>query len=357
MKNSRKISIKQLILTTAITLTVLLTVIYSDSVRKASQDAVSNCLNIIIPSIFPMMALSFFMTEAGFPVKIKSFTNKLLIILFGLNGNCLDAVIPGLTGGYNTAVKCALRLYEGKRIDIEQAKRIALFFTNPGISFTVILTGLTLNGSLITGIRIYLFSVLISIIFAYIYNRFNRYTAVYPSASGEFNISSAFINAVEKASSGIISISFNIIFFAGMSAVFSRLLPFDIAGLLITLTGEVSSGVIYSSEHFPVYITAGVIAFGGFCIFIQNFKDLKKLEISTLTYFSVRIIYAISAATAEYIFSFLFPSAITTANIVSVRLSSSDGVSGTLALIFLCAVFLVSVQNIKNRSTATKKVL
>lgn len=355
----RIVTTKSLKQNTAVICAVLLldfTVILSDNVRTAAADAVNSCLTVILPCIFPVTVISFFILETGFPLKIKHITDGLLRFLFGLSGNCLEGVILGLSGGYNTAVKCAVRLRENNAISAEQAKKLSLFFTNPGISFTVLLTGSALSGSIAAGFRLYAETVILNLITAYLYNKTKPNKEIIPVTGYSKGISDAFILAVESASKVIISISFNIIFFSCLTSVIAHLLPNSFINEIIRLISEVSSAVIYSSTKYPFYITAGILTFGGICIFIQNLADLKKLGIKPSDFLKIRLLQSSLVTTAEYILSIIFPESTLTAVIYPVKVSASDNAAGTLSLIFLCAVYLIAVKNLTGKRSATKKV-
>ena len=335
---------------------LILTVIFSDTVRQSATAAVSNCLNVIIPCIFPVTVLAFLLLDTGFSVKVKHLTDKALKSLAGLSGNCLEGVLLGLTGGYNTAVKSALRLKENNLITAGEAVRLALFFTNPGVSFTVMLAGATLAGALKTGLRLYSETLFLNLLTAFLYNlRLNNTEHIAIRAQNK-PIGSAFVGAVDSAASVMLSISFNVVFFSCITSLFEKLIPFDTVTSILRLTGEVSSGVIYSSGKYPFYITAGVLTFGGICIFIQNLGDLKKLKIKPHKFLLLRIFYALSVSVTEYILSKVFPESIYAGIIYPVKFTASNNITGSLALIFLCAVYLVAVRNINNRKIPTKKV-
>ncbi len=322
--------------------------VFSETAKSAASAAVYNCLNIVIPCIFPMLTISFFILETGLPVKLKHFTNKPLNILFGLSGNCTEAVFLGLTGGYNTAIKAAVRLKEDGAVTDEQAKRITLFFTNAGISFTVMLAGTSLTGSTVFGTRIYVVSILTNFITAYIYNLCNKNTNNCTITARHTKTAVAFTKAVSSSSTAIISICFSVILFAVLTQLINSLMPFSGINKLITITGEVTSAVIFSSRNLPSYVTAGIITFGGICIFIQNLPDLIKLKISPAQFISVRILNSIISFASEYLISIFFPVSQCTSVLYNGFAVRTGSISGSAALIFLCVVYLISVKNIKS---------
>ncbi len=332
----------------AIAVVILITA-NPQTIKSAALTAASNCLNTIIPCIFPMLTMSFFILESGFPVRLSVFTDGKLKKLFGLSGNCLEGVILGLSGGYNTAVKSAVRLFENKRITREEAKRIALFFSNPGISFAIILTGVTLSGSFITGLRLYIESMAVNILSAFLYNKFNKNTKHISVTASNSSAADALVKAVQSASSAIISISFNIIFFACLTAIICNLIPVSPLNNLITLTAEICNAVIFSVKEYPLFVTSGVLTFGGLCIFIQNLSDIRKLNIKPSVYLITRLLSGIISAVAEFIYSRFFPYSHPASTAFQIKITKESSTAGTLALIFLAAVYLLSVKDIRQK--------
>lgn len=335
---------------------LILTVIFSDEVRRSASAAISNCLDVIIPCIFPVTVIAFLLLETGFPVKVKYITDRPLRRLCGLSGNCLEGVLLGLSGGYNTAVKCAVRLKENNLITETEAGRLALFFTNPGVSFTVMLAGAALTGSVRKGLMLYAETVFFNVLTAYLYNKKHNNTRHIDIRVKNRPLGAALVSAVDSASSVALSISFNIIFFSCITGISEELLPFTAVNELLKLTGEVSSAVIYSNGKYPFFITAGALTFGGICIFIQNLGDLKKLGIKPREFLLLRIFYALTVAVTEYILTIVFPESIYTGVIYPVKFTASKNITGSPALIFLCAVYLISVRSIKSGKIMTKKV-
>ena len=360
IKSTMRIRICEEIRQYSVPLTALIilicTVSLSDAVRAAAFQSLSRCINVIIPCIFPVTVTAFFILEVGFPVKVKNITHFALVKMFGLSGSCLEGIFLGLTGGYNTAVKCAVKLHNDNIITAEEARRLGLFFTNPGLSFTVILTGSALYGDILCGLRLYTETLLLNIISAYLYNKAHKNTADTVIIKKDTAISKAFVSSVDSSAAAVLSISFNIMFFSCIVGILERLVPLNGLIEILRLTGEVSSAVVYSSSMYPFYITSGILSFGGFCIFIQNLGDLKTLNIKPSEFIFIRLFHSASVIITEYILSLIFPESVCASLSYQVKFTSSADLIGSLALIFLCAVYLFSVRAVKVRAEMTKKV-
>ncbi len=330
---------------------VLLFIRYSSTIKESAIISVNNCLNIIVPCVFPMLCLAYFILETGFPTAVKKFLRKITEPAFGLGENCSEAIIISLCAGYNTAVKSAVKLYSEKKISEEQAKRIALFFTNAGISFTVNITGSVLYNSFATGLRLYIISISVNIITAFLYNLYRKNYENETSVVIQKNVSTAFIKSVKASSEAILSICFNIIFFSALCSAVSAFIPQKNLSILIKLFGEATSGIIFASENYPIYITALCLNFGGICIFLQNLSDIVKIGIKPHIYLSVKLFQSIICSLTEFLLSIFFPTVQSVFAGENVTAYYGKSYIGTFSLLLLCAVFLVSTKNLhRNRN-------
>ena len=326
---------------------VLSIFIFSAQIGNAISQSIENCLEIIIPGIFPMMFITTFITKTGFSQSIHKRLHKLLSALFGTEGTSVEAIITGLTGGYNIAVSSACNLLERGIISATSARRIALYFTNPGIAFTVNVTGIALFNNVKTGIRFYLISATVCTVTAFINNAKHKNSCAVKTSENKESLSQNFVNSVLFSSQGIINICFSMILFSAFGAIVTNIIPIKaLSGLFIALS-EVSSGVIYSTENYPAYITLFVLVFGGFCVYIQNISLLEKLHIGFKDYFSVRLLQASLCTLVEYIFCKLSPETVSTAanNVILAPHKSSS--LGSAALIFLCIIFMIEVRRLR----------
>lgn len=325
----------------------LLFIFSAKDVKQASIKSIYNCIEIIIPSVFPMIFFATFITGTGFSQRLKARLHKPISILFGIDGGCLEAMLTGLTGGYNVALKTACALYEKEKTTAEAARRCALFFTSPGLAFTVAVAGISLYNDVNTGIRFYVITTAVSLLTAIIYNIKHRNYTVFKGYVKNESISEIFINSVSSSSNAVISICFSIVLFSVLTQLLYSVIPIKPVCDLIRLLAEVSSAIIFSSSVYHTSVTLFCLAFAGFCIFIQSLPDLKKLDIRPLQYFKVRLLQAALCGIAELIYTSLFPSSVA-AVAHNITLSSHKGTAfGSVALIFMCLIFLWEAKSIK----------
>lgn len=332
---------------------LILCVFFSKEVTNGILDGLNACLNTIIPALFPYIMLSIFFTSCVFPKSIKKRLNAPLSFLFGISGNCVQSAVAGLVGGYNIASKSAVFLNENSKNDLTQSQILAIFFTNPGLSFCINIVGIGIYNSKSLGFKFYISSVLSSLICAFIYERFHSNKAEYiKDKNTEFLLPQALSNTVEATSRTIINICSWIISYYAIIPIIRKILLIKPLLTVINIFGEVSSGIVYTNSS--VYLTDFVLNFGGICIFLQQIPDIIKLKINPLKFLLARIIISSVGTLIYYIIELLFPSEIfTISNFSSVKVFSHSAV-GSCALMFLCFVFLNSVTKRKNQQTNIK---
>ena len=131
MKNGRYAA-----LTVGAVLFALLFVFREDFLRGAAV-GLSNCAQVIIPSLFPFMTAASFLGEGELPKTVKKFVEPITIRLFGQPAEAAIAVAVGLFGGYPSGARAASSLYKSGKISRKQAESLMLFCVNPGTGFCI----------------------------------------------------------------------------------------------------------------------------------------------------------------------------------------------------------------------------
>lgn len=331
---------------------VLLTAVYclsfvfSDNIKKGVGNSLSLCLNVIIPSVFPVMTVSNTLLLLGVPDALNSILELFSEKLFGLSGGSAACILFSLTGGYPVGVKNAKLLYEKKRLTLKEAQRTALMGVSPGLSFTISVVGAFFNSKLI-GVTVCISSILASISLGIILNAVLK--PIKPSKkTREHNISvsEAFCSALEKSTFSVISICSYIIIFSALSALLSSVLP-PFFGKLLTYLSEVTSGTALAAKNGNIIFAGFLCGFGGLCIFGQLLPDIKFLKIKAFVFLLCRIITGLFSAFYTSVFSTLLRLSVRASNMPYGSLYSNS-FSGSLML--LGAVILMIVSSLEKTS-------
>lgn len=112
---------------------ILILIIDSKSAAAAAADGIDLCLKSVIPSLFPLMVLTSWMTgtingTANWFVKpIQSFCN--------LTPGAEVFLLSGLLGGYPVGAQCIAQAYQAKQISRTDAERMLGFCNHAGPAF------------------------------------------------------------------------------------------------------------------------------------------------------------------------------------------------------------------------------
>lgn len=320
-------------------------ILNGDTVRAAVISGTDECLNTLIPSIFPMLIISFLFSSLTLSERIKQRAEKVTEKLFGLTGSAVVIFLLALTQGYPVAAKNAVQGLERKRISVHDAKIITLFFTSPGISFTVVTAGNTFFRSSRTGFSLFFACVIPEILLCFMYNLLSANKQSY-SVQTDFLPSvpqNIFTEAVAKASASMLNICAWVLCFSVLSSLLMEYINIPFLRTAFLMTAEVSSALTYCMKTGNIPLAAFCLSFGGICVSMQILPEIKKAGIRPAEYYFVRLLCAALSFFIEKLFLFLLPGAQTvSAGFESVRMYSNS-ITGSVSLIILCIVFLFSV--------------
>lgn len=324
-----------------ILLAALLGVIRSETLKAGASAGIKSCLTAVIPSLYFFLFLSTAAAYAGFPSRTVQKAGKFTFILFGLPGDALISVITSLTCGYPSAAKSAAALSDGTK-NTEYTKRLLLFFTCPGIPFTVVFCGKTLFGSTKTGLLLYISCLTADLLCAVIFNRL--FPLEYRAASvgkttGNFSVASA----VGAATDGIISVCGWIVLFSAVSEVLLSFVTNEKIAAAIRLVSEITVSAEECARSHSMTAAAFCLSFGGICIFFQLLPMMNETGVKPAGYLLARTACGITAAGIEKLLLAVFPQADTVNAVLTPKLSYSGTVTGSLSLILLSVIFIIKL--------------
>lgn len=267
--------------------------------RSAVTSAVSNaltlCGNVLIPSLFPFMALSAFALRTDAFHAAEKLLSPLMRKCFRLPGRCFPAVFFGFIGGYPVGATMIAELYESGEITRNEAKRLSAFCVNAGPAFVVSAAGGAMLGSEKAGmvmlLAIFCSSTavgLLSSLFAG--KKLQDYSGVSKTPQ---DAGSALTQSVASSLSGILSVCAWVILFSVISGIVRPLLKNETAALLFDAFSEVTAGVPAAFTLGGVPLTAAAISFGGVCIQCQVFPFMKKCGVKGTEYLGCRIVNSV----------------------------------------------------------------
>ena len=317
---------------------------------QAAVDGVKNglalCAGVVIPSLFPFLAVSSFCARAGTPKWLGTLTR----VLFRLPPCAAPAVLFGLLGGYPVGCKTAAQLEQDGRLTREQAQRCTLFCVNAGPAFAITAVGEMMLHRRQTGLLLFGSLTAAALLLGFLL----RFTAAPPEKAAPeppaVEPIAALVQACESAAGAIFGIcAWVTLFSCGNALVADSALPEGLQTALICLT-EVTAGCAHAAQRANLYTVAALMAFSGFCVVCQVLPQIRRLGTPVLLFLCFRVAHASLTCAILWALLRLFPAdcavfSTFTGHAVARRFSFSAPAAA--ALLALCTVFLLDVEKMK----------
>ncbi len=331
-----------------------LLLMFSKSCSQGAKNGISFCLNMLVPSLFPFMALSSFLINSGLSQSIGKPFGRITKALFGLNGSFAPIIILSMIGGYPIGAKGISSLKNCGFAEENEAKKAVLFSVSAGPGFIVNFVGVSLFQSEKIGLIILVSQIISVFVLGIIINRFYKTNNNHNSFS-EHNqeiapFSSALVQSVLDSSKGILSICAFVVIFSAFTAIFDELID-DVMfenGLFCLL--EVCEASNRISKTGTVEMLAFAVGFGGLCVHFQIFSALENIKVNKFLFFLIRIIQGVITALLTHIGLMLFPVEATVfSSATADEFTTFDGnaISG-IVLIFVAVCFLLTFKKHNN---------
>ena len=251
---------------------------------------------IIVPSLFPFMALLLFlMNYLGNYIKRLDFITK---PLFMLSGEMVCITLFSFLGGYPVGVK----LLNETVTDEKSRKRAFIatnFCVNAGPAFIISAIGIGLLGSKLLGIILLLSHILASVILILINRKGLRECINYESQpKPKNNMIDAFVNSVANASASTLSICSYIILFSVISAYIDYLSDYFSYLKYMIYILEVTTAVTKTKN---IYLISFLLGFSGLSVWCQILSSSKNIKINVFSFSVFRILHGIISSVITYV--------------------------------------------------------
>ena len=333
MKNGRYAA-----LTVGTALFALLFIFREDFLRGAAV-GLSNCAQVIVPSLFPFMTAAALLGEGDLPKTVKRTVEPVTMRLFGLPAESAVAVAVGLFGGYPSGARAASSLYKSGKISRKQAESLMLFCVNPGAGFCVNAVGAALLGSEKAGNVIFV-SLCISAVITGLFSCLKKEKFFCPEVGTPKNLSEIFVEGVASGASGIIGVCAFTTLFSGILSVVSGFVGEKTATVIACLL-EITSGCAAASGKIPLPLIAGVCAFGGLCVHMQIFSVAGGLKPDLKKFYLFRLLHSVLSTGVCFMLLKLFPVEVPTFLSASENVSlCSFSVPSAISLLFFSSLLI-----------------
>ena len=344
----------------------VLTLMPADCAGGVKKGLEYSC-RIIIPSLFPYMALSSFIIRSGAMDDISELLSPVTKALFNLPGCCTPCILLSMAGGFPVGAKCTAVLYEKGKISSSQAQRLMCFCVCPGPAFLITGVGAVMLGNTAAGAVIYLAQVISCFIvgiaaglFARLFRKGKEIEAPSAEKAPQKSLISNIVLSVSDGAYSIIGMTAMIVIFTMAETVIRSSGIYDMAAQLLISVGadgrfasflmpafmEVTGGCqAVIDNSLPLWCFSLCTGFGGLCVHMQIFDILGKLPFRRGQFMLFRLISAILSAAMTYIICMVFRPALMVfaAGGGAEGQISSVSIAGSIALTVMSALFVLSM--------------
>ena len=324
--------------------------VFSDGSRQGVKNGVEMCLNVLVPSLFPFMALCSLFVKSGLCQALGKHLKKPAKAVFGLSGATAPVLLLSLIGGYPVGANGISQLRKQGLIGEAEAKRASLFAVCAGPGFLISFIGCGLYSSLKTGIVLFASQALSVMILGMIIRLlpfkktdFSSYKELRQSFGGN-----ALVESVYEAAKNMVMICAFVLLFSSLTGILSQIIP--VSGFLTAayVLLEVCGAVTHTAEK-SIVLTAFAAGFGGLCVHFQIFSSLKNVPVNKAIFFFARIIQGLITAALTQILLRLFPAAtevFSTSQAQGASLYNGSVLSGAVLITVIICFLIVTKQQI-----------
>ncbi len=327
----------------------MLIFLFSEEFLTGFSAGLSNCANVVIPSLFPFLAASSLAGSGELPPVIKRISEPLTRHFFRLPADCLPAIILGQLGGYLSGASAARALYSSGILSRSQAQKLVLFCINSGVGFSVNAVGNALLSSRESG-KILLLSLCISSVMTGFFIRFIPDSGEKEIKIQKENItfSSALVSSVHSSSHAMLNCCGFVCLFSGISSVLSSIIKKRSAVLFAACLLEVTSGCAAVAGKTSMPVIAAVCAFGGLCVHMQIFSLARDIGIKIPVFYLFRLLHSALAYASCRIILHFHPIEEQVMVSVSENIQLwSFSAPAAVSLMFMCALLILDLDNNK----------
>jgi len=276
---------------------------FTDLVFSATAKGVAICKDTLLPSLFPFMILSSFISYCG-ASQIISMLFFPITKLFSLPTSAGGIWFTSFVGGFPSGAACVCALYEINCIDRSFAEKIIPCCVCSGPAFLIIAIGKVMFNSYYIGLLLFVSQVISVIILTALFCKDSKNIAANHQKHLPFSVS--LVSAVNRSTSSMLSIFSFVILFSILVEISLYSFPqfFMTASLF-----EVTIGCKMISEQLtsPILPIAFLTGFGGISVCLQVLSIAYQNGLTPKFFWTVRFLNGILCSSICFILLKLFP--------------------------------------------------
>lgn len=363
------------ILTCFCILTAILFLSSSQIVGSGVREGLRLCSDVVIPSLFPFMVLSGFMATSRISSMLNKIFSPITKYVFRLPVAAASPLLMGWVGGYPVGARTLTLMVNQRHLSEKTASRMLCFCVNAGPPFLMCAVGASMFGSMKLGILLlaaqFTSSLIIGIALGLLSKKEGEPPSSPPYRFRPYSI--CFVQSVNDASAGMISICSFVILFSAITS-------------LLTSTGAITSLVNAFTEIFPalnskwfeacifgvlevttgckalsefsfsgLHAAAALLSFSGLSVICQVLAAVHGSGINVKPFLISRIFHGMLTLFVFDVLLRIFPQTITVFERLGQPIAMTSGTAASsFSLLAMCAVFLLTTGGGNNTLIAGK---
>ena len=278
----------------------------------AGQKALHQCLDTVIPTLFPFLVFSGLFSALGIGTLCSRYLSSFMRPLFKVPGSGAFAFIMGIVSGYPTGAACIADLYTHGDCSKSEAERMLAFCNNSSPLFIVGIVGYGIFSSTKIGYYLYishiLGALLTGIAFSFIRLPEQKSFLLPPAVHNiKNNTARTLGSVVDNSVFSMLKICSFILLFSVVGAVLPQFFLTPFIHAFLEITG--GTYAIASTDLPPVILFSTVsffIAFSGISVLLQVGMVVSPCGLSVKRYFTGKLVHGIFSFVITFIvFSYL----------------------------------------------------
>ncbi len=319
-------------------------IIFSKEVIADVRIGIMRCINVLIPSLFGMMAVSEIILKTGLYRKISILFFPFYKIL-QMPAGLFSVFLLGNLAGYPVGAKLLSQLVKNGTITKETAKNMAVFCYNSGPAFVIGTVGIAVYQSIKAGIYIYASCLIANYIFAIGFSLvLKKSYKKFKTDKEKIKLSSeVLVSSVESSGKSMLMICLMVTAFSVFTSVLKTTGIFSFFNQpLIEKTVmafmEITNVTSFTGNYTLMPLICFLISFGGICVLLQV-KAIVRESFSLKTFLLMRFPVSLVACFVNIFLIKIYPPSITcikTYSFVQNNLKSS--LFSCICLIFMIII-------------------
>lgn len=319
---------------------------YSSEAAAGVKDGIELSLQTLVPSLFPFMVLSSYIVNSGALKPLVKFCSPALRFLFKLGENALPAILMGFIGGYPVGAMTTASLYKKNEITQNEAERLMLFAVNGSPAFMITAVGGGMLNNKTLGVILYASVALSSLITGIVLRFLSESEYNDKPVTSPFSGKNAFTAAVAEASKSIISVFGWVLTFSCIGGLINRFDTTNYYSVILKAILEISTGSRAGAGILPLPVMAALMSFGGIAVICQIKPYTDECSVKIKKIVTVRLISAaLSAFVCSQLLKIFNISADASVSITENAAFSAYSAPAAAMLLFMCVLFVLDVEN------------